>query len=71
MIAELVGDGEAKEIKAVSSSPADIEAAFDSEIGGQTKRSLFIVKSISQKKGMFTVTFEMPCGKKEVSVSVR
>ena len=71
LIAELVGEGEVKDIKAISSSPADVETVFDSAIGGQTKRALFTVKSVSQKKGIFTVTFEMPCGKKEVSVSVR
>ncbi len=71
LIAELVGEGVVTDIKAVSSSPADVETAFDSEIGGQTKRALFTVKSISQKRGVFTVIFEMPCGKKEVSVSVR
>ena len=71
LIAELIGDGEAKEIKAESSSPADVEAVFDSEIGGQLKRALFVVRSVSQKRGIFTVTFEMPCGRKDVSVSVR
>ncbi len=71
LIAELVGDGDADKIKATSSSPSDVEAAFDSEIGGQAKRALFIVKSVSRRKGVFTVIFEMPCGKKEVSVSVR
>ncbi len=71
LIAELVGDGAVEEIKATSSSPADVEAVFDSPIGGQTKRALFVVKSVSQKKGIFTVTFEMPCGRKDVSVSVR
>ena len=71
LIAEIVGAGEVRDIKAVSSSPADIETTFDSEIGGQTKRALFSVKSVSQKKGVFTVTFEMPCGKKEVSINVR
>ncbi|MCY7377257.1 MAG: hypothetical protein LH472_14950 [Pyrinomonadaceae bacterium] len=71
LITELDGDGEVKEIKATSSSPADVEAVFDSEIGGQTKRALFVIKSISPKKGIFTITFEMVCGKKEVLVSVR
>ena len=71
LIAELIGDGEIKSVKASSSSPTDVEAVFDSEIGGQAKRALFIVRSISQRKGVFTVNFEMPCGKKDVSVSVR
>lgn len=71
LIIELIGDGDLADVKAVSSSPEDVEAEFDSEIGGQNKRALFVVKSLSQKKGIFTVTFELPCGKKEVSVTVR
>ncbi len=71
LIAEIAGAGEVKDITATSSSPADVSAVFDSEIGGINKRALFVVKSISQKQGAFTVTFELPCGKKDVAVSVR
>ncbi|MDQ2746487.1 MAG: hypothetical protein M3T96_04415 [Acidobacteriota bacterium] len=71
LITELIGDGAITDINATSSSPSDVDVLFDSEISGQTKRSLYIVKSISQKQGVFTIGFELPCGRKNVSVNVR
>lgn len=65
------GQGEAEKITAVSSSPADIEVSLEPEIGAKSGRAFFILKSISPKKGAFTVTFNSPCGKKEVQVRVR
>lgn len=66
-----VGSGDAKKITAVSSSPADIQIALEPEIGTNSGRAFFILKSISAKKGAFTVTFDSPCGKKEIQVRVR
>lgn len=60
-----------KEIKAISSSPSDVQAVADYEFGENTGRVLFVIKSISTKKGIYTVTFEAPCGKKEIAVIVR
>ncbi len=65
------GQGEAEKITAVSSSPADVEVSLEPEIGANSGRAFFILKSISAKKGAFTVTFNSPCGKKEVQVRVR
>ena len=65
------GQGEAEKITAVSSSPADVEVSLEPEIGANSGRAFFILKSISPKKGAFTVTFNSPCGKKEVQVRVR
>ena len=65
------GQGDAQEITAVSSSPRDIEISLEPEIGANSGRAFFILKSISTKKGAFTVTFNAPCGKKEVQVRVR
>lgn len=65
------GKGDSSEIRAVSSSPQDIEVSVDAEISAASGRAFFILKSISTKKGAFTVTFESPCGKKEVQVRVR
>ena len=65
------GQGDAKKITAVSSSPKDIEVSLEPEIGANSGRAFFILKSISPKKGAFTVTFNSPCGKKEVQVRVR
>lgn len=64
-------DGDLKEIKATSSSPQDVEAVYDPEIGGSSGRAFFLIKSISANKGAFTITFDAPCGKKEILVKVR
>ncbi len=64
-------EGDLRQIKAVSSSPADIEIIAEPEIPDGATRALFLIRSISQKKGAFTVTFESACGKKEILVKVR
>lgn len=66
------GDGgDLAKITATSGSPADVGVTLDADIGKQSNRSFYIIKSISQKKGVFTVTFESTCGKKEIQVKVR
>ncbi len=65
------GQTEPEKITAVSSSPKDIAATLEPQIGASSGRSFFIIKSVSTKKGAFTVTFNAPCGKKEVQVRVR
>lgn len=68
----LDGAGDAKEIRAASSSAADVEVVFEPEIGAASNRAYFIFKSVSRNTGVFTVTFEAPCGfKKEFTVKVR
>ena len=64
-------DGDLKQIKAVSSSPNDVEVTFDPEVGENSGRAFFVIKSISAKTGIFTVSFEAPCGRKEIIVKVR
>jgi Tfp pilus assembly protein PilF len=71
MVGYSADDGDLSKITAVSSSPEDIGVTLEPEIGKQSKRAFFIVKSISPKTGIFTVTFDSPCGKKEVQVKVR
>jgi tetratricopeptide (TPR) repeat protein len=63
--------GDLKDITASSSSPKNIEVTLEPEIGGQSGRAFFVIKSISSKKGVFTITFDAPCGKKNVLVNVR
>lgn len=65
------GPGDAAKITAVSSSPEDIEVSIEPEIGTNLGRAFFILKSVSTRKGAYTVTFNSPCGKKEVQVRVR
>ena len=64
-------EGDLKQIKATSSSPQDVEVVAEPEIGDASGRAFFLVKSISTAKGAFTVTFDAPCGKKEILVKVR
>ncbi len=64
-------DGDPKQIVAASSSPNDVFVAIEPGIGETEKRVFFIIKSISTKAGVFSVTFEAPCGKKEILVKVR
>lgn len=63
--------GDLRQIKAVSSSPNDLEISFEPEIGELSGRAFFVVKSISEKTGEYKVTFEAPCGKREIIVKVR
>ena len=63
--------GDAGKIKSASSNPTDIEVTFEPEIGALSGRAFFIVKSISENKGLFSAVFEAPCGRKEISVKVR
>lgn len=65
------GKGDASKIIGVSSSPDDVEVLLDPEMSVASGRAFFIIKSISTKKGAFTITFNSPCGKTEVQVSVR
>lgn len=65
------GEGDISKITSTSGNPEDIEITRDPEIGKQSNRAFFIIKSISSNKGAFTVTFDSPCGKKEVLVKVR
>jgi len=63
--------GDVKEIIASSGNPKDIEIVFEPEIGTASNRAFFIIKSVSSNTGVYTVTFEAPCGKKEITVRVR
>jgi len=65
------GAGDLKELAASSSSPNDIQVILEPDIGAQSGRAFFVVKSISSNKGIYTVTFESACGKKNVPVKIR
>lgn len=73
-VAVLVGtgtDNDTKTLTARSSSPDDIEVIAEPEIEGITGRLLYLIRSKSAKTGVFQVTFQSTCGKKEVIVRVR
>ncbi len=63
--------GDFAQLTAKSSNPQDISVEFQKDVGVLAERAIFIIKSISPKTGIFTVTFESNCGKKEVIVTVR
>ncbi len=65
------GEGDIKTVKAVSASPQDIAVTLEPEIAGVASRAFYIVKSISANTGTFKITFEAPCGRKDVTVTVR
>lgn len=65
------GTGDIGEITASASSLKDVEAVFEPEIGASSNRAFFIVKSVSGRVGVYIITFEAPCGKKEILVRVR
>lgn len=64
-------DGDAAEIRAVSSSPENVEVRSEPDIVGVAGRAFFEVRSRSTATGEFRVTFTTPCGKKQVIVRVR
>jgi tetratricopeptide (TPR) repeat protein len=72
-LAVIVGtedDREITEVSARSSEPKDVEVRRE-PIAGIKARALFVVSSISDRIGVFSVTFKLPCGQKELSVKVR
>jgi len=72
ILVSLEGETDLQEIKATSSSPADVEIVSQPPADGDSGRdTFFVIKSISRKIGMFTISFESACGKKDLSVKVR
>lgn len=58
------------DLTAVSSSPDDLSVRREI-IAGVKTRAIFVMRSVSGKTGTYTLVLQMPCGKKELSVSVR
>lgn len=65
------GGGDITKVTPLPGSPDDISVTLEPDIGKLSNRAFFIIKSISANTGAFTVTFDSPCGKKEVLVKVR
>lgn len=59
------------DLKYVVSDPEDISVKFEPDVTEVQGRALYIVSSISERTGTFRVTFYLPCGKRDVSVTVR
>lgn len=71
ILVNLEGSGDIKRLTATSSSPKDVTATLEPEIGGMPDRRFFIIKSISPAVGVFQVTFAAPCGRKDLTVTIR
>lgn len=70
VIVGLEDDGDLEGITATSSSSADVSVRREM-IAGVKARALFVIRSASAKIGVFQVTLELPCGKKNIVVKVR
>ena len=57
-------------IKATPSSDKDISVRREA-IAGVKARALFVVKALAATPGLFQITFELPCGKKDLVVKIR
>lgn len=64
------GDIDLDGIKATSSSPDDISVRRE-VIAAVKSRAIFVLRSISAKAGEYQVRFELPCGKKDITVNVK
>lgn len=63
-------DIELTDIKGTSESEEDVTVRREI-IGGIKGRALFVVRSVSSRKGTYKVNFTMPCGQKQLIVNVR
>jgi tetratricopeptide (TPR) repeat protein len=64
------GDVDLDPLTGNASSPGDISVNRQIVVGIKTK-ALFVLRSATGKPGNYSVLFEMPCGKKEVIVTVK
>jgi Tfp pilus assembly protein PilF len=71
ILVHMEGEGDLKSIKAVSNSPDDVQITLEPEIAGVKGQVFYVIHSLSAKTGDFKVAFIAPCGRKEMSVTVR
>lgn len=70
VIVGLDDDSDIDTVQASSSSSNDVSVRRE-PITGLTTRALFVLQSMSDRVGMYQVTFEMPCGRRVITVNVR
>ncbi len=69
ILASVAGNADSRRLTATASSPKDLEVIVENEnVGGL---ALFVIRSLTSIAGVYQVTFEAPCGKKDVVVKVR
>lgn len=67
-----IEDGEdIRLVSAVSNSPVDVEVKLQADTPAVAGRVMFVIKSVSEKTGLYQISFKAPCGKKDVIVRVR
>ena len=71
ILVRMEGEGELRSIKAVSNSPDDVQIDLEPEIAGVKGQAFYVIHSATAKTGDFKVAFIAPCGRKEISVTVR
>ena len=72
-VAVVVGrddDGDLDGLTAVSASPSNVSVRRE-PITGVSGRALFVLRSISENRGSYQASFEMPCGRRDILVTVR
>ena len=69
-----VQGGEANSLEKINfypTSPLDVSVTLDPQISPVSGRLYFIIKSVSKKKGLYSVIFDLPCDRKIVDVRVK
>ncbi len=67
-----IEDGEdIRLVSAASNSPVDVEVKLQADTPAVAGRVMFVIKSVSDKTGLYQISFKAPCGKKDVIVRVR
>ncbi|GIU82013.1 MAG: hypothetical protein D6687_01205 [Acidobacteria bacterium] len=64
-------DEDLSKILAVSESPADIEVEYEPEVAKTSKQLFLVIKSVSERSGLFKVLLKSPCGSREIRVRVK
>ena len=70
ILVSLDGKGNLKTLTSASSSPNDVEVVLEPEIAGAADKAFYLINSISPKKGIYQIAFELPCGQKTLTVTV-
>lgn len=71
ILVSIIGEGDFKDVVAASSSPKDVEVRAEPEIAGIPDRRFYVIKSVSTAVGVFQISFESGCGKRDLVVRVR
>ena len=63
--------GDLREVTGTSSSSDDLLVTREAAIAGLEDRAVFSIKAVSSRPGVYRVTFEVPCGRHQITVNVR